>query len=55
MVLNQSIRDPSFDFHTEFIPISLKGRPDLQSLLHTPPCIWSWSKGYIHRRCRRSD
>ena len=55
MVLNQSICDPSFDFHTEFIPLSLNHRPDLQSLLHTPPCIWSWSNGHIHRRCLRND
>jgi len=54
-VLNQSIRDPDFDFHTEFIPVSLRNRPDLQALLQTPPCIWSWSNGHIQRRCQRPE
>lgn len=50
-VLNQSIRDPNFNFHTEFIPVSLRERGDLQALLQTPPCVWSWGHGHIQRRC----
>lgn len=53
-VLNQSIRDPEFDFHTEFIPVSLRDRPDLERLLQTHPCLWTWSNGHIHRRCLHS-
>ena len=30
-VLNQSIRVPDFDVHTEFIPVSLRERTDLQA------------------------
>ena len=49
-VLNQSIRDSEFDFHTEFIPVSLRDRPDLERLLQAPPCLWTWSNGHIQRR-----
>ena len=49
-VLNQSIRDTEFDFHKEFIPVSLRDRPDLERLLQTPPCLWTWSNGHIQRR-----
>ena len=54
-VLNQSIRDEHFDFHTEFIPVSLRNRPDLQALLETPPCLWSWHDGHIQRRCQQKS
>ena len=53
-VLNQSIRDPEFDFHREFIPVSLRDRPDLERLLQRPPCLWTWSNGHIQRRCLHS-
>ena len=53
-VLNQSIRDSEFDFHTEFIPVSLRDRPDLERLLQAPRCLWTWSNGHIQRRCFHS-
>ena len=51
-VLNQSIRDDDFDFHNEFIPVSLRDHPELQAILETPPCIWRWRNGHIQRRFR---
>ena len=51
-VLNQSIRDDDFDFHNEFIPVSLRDQPELQTILETPPCIWRWRNGHIQRRFR---
>ena len=51
-VLNQSIRDDDFDFNNEFIPVSLRDHPELQTMLETPPCIWRWRNGHIQRRFR---
>ncbi|MEB3262935.1 MAG: hemagglutinin [Synechococcus sp.] len=49
LVLNQSVRDPEFSYATEFIPVSLRDREDLQGLLATAPWVWSWREGHIHR------
>ncbi|MCT0226416.1 hemagglutinin [Synechococcus sp. CS-1328] len=49
IVLNQSVRDPQFSYATEFIPLSLRERQDLQDLLALSPWIWSWRDGHIHR------
>lgn len=51
-VLNQSIRDDDFDFHNEFIPVSLRDHPELRAILETPPCIWRWRNGHIQYRFR---
>ena len=50
LVLNQSIRDAKFDYATEFIPVSLRDRQDLQDARKVTPWIWSWSSGHISRR-----
>ena len=49
MVLNQSRRDPDFNFRTEFIPVRLHDRPDLQQAKATDPWIWCWKEGHICR------
>lgn len=49
VVLNQAQRDAAFSYATEFIPVSLRGRPDLQQLLQVPPWLWSWRNGHICR------
>ena len=49
MVLNQSLRDPQFDFKTEFIPVSLEGREDLRQAQASVPWVWSWKDGHICR------
>ena len=49
MVLNQSLRDPQFDFKTEFIPVNLEGREDLRQAQATTPWFWSWKDGHICR------
>ncbi|MFY8149338.1 MAG: hemagglutinin [Prochlorococcaceae cyanobacterium] len=49
LVLNQSVRDGAFSYATEFVPVSLRDRPDLAALLETAPWVWSWRNGHIHR------
>ena len=49
LVLNQSFRDDDFDYSTEFIPVSLRARADLQLLRKVRPWIWSWKNGHIQR------
>ena len=49
LVLNQSFRDDDFDYSTEFIPVSLRARADLQLLRKVRPWIWSWKDGHIQR------
>lgn len=49
MVLNQSHRDPEFDFRTEFIPVRLNDHPDLQQAKAIDPWVWSWKDGHICR------
>jgi len=49
LVLNQSERDRQFDFATEFIPVSLRERPDLQEARRMRPWVWSWQGGHLRR------
>lgn len=49
LVLNQAVRDPEFCFATEFIPVSLRERPDLQALRQSAPWVWCWRDGHICR------
>lgn len=49
VVLNQSHRDSEFSYATEFNPVSLQAREDLQALLASPPWIWCWRDGHIRR------
>ena len=49
LVLNQSIRDSDFDYCTEFIPVSLHERAELQAARAVAPWIWSWRDGHICR------
>jgi hypothetical protein len=50
LVLNQSIRDPDFSYATEFIPVCLADRPDLQTARAVEPWRWSWHNGHIPRQ-----
>jgi hypothetical protein len=49
LVLNQSVRDADFDYATEFIPVSLRQRPDLQAARAVRPWVWSWQGGHLRR------
>jgi hypothetical protein len=49
LVLNQSQRDDGFDYATEFIPVSLRGREDLQQARQLRPWVWFWQDGHIRR------
>jgi hypothetical protein len=49
LVLNQPERDAGFRFDTEFVPVSLRDRPDLQMLRESAPWIWCWRDGHICR------
>jgi len=49
LVLNQSLRDDAFDFATEFIPVSLRDRADLQAARQQRPWVWFWQDGHIRR------
>ena len=49
IVLNQSLRDPQFDFKTDFIPVSLEVREHLRQAQSSVPWIWSWKDGHICR------
>lgn len=50
LVLNQSIRDNAFSYATEFIPVNLRERPDLQAARAVEPWRWSWHNGHIRRQ-----
>ena len=50
LVLNQSIRDNAFIYATEFIPVNLRERPDLQAARAVEPWRWSWHNGHIRRQ-----
>jgi hypothetical protein len=49
LVLNQSIRDSQFCFATEFIPVNLRERADLQEARAVEPWLWCWKNGHISR------
>jgi len=50
LVLNQSIRDAAFNYATEFLPVSLHERADLQAVRAVEPWRWSWHNGHIRRQ-----
>ena len=47
IVLNQAIRDSSFDSSKEFIPVSLRDRADLRKAKAVDPVYWIWEGGQI--------
>ena len=49
LVLNQSIRDPNFNYATEFIPVKLSDRHDLMTARSSSPWVWTWRDGHICR------
>ena len=49
IVVNQAIRDIEFEANTEFNPISIKNRIDLQQAKSSEPIIWFWKGGGIKR------
>ena len=49
LVLNQSIRDPDFDYATEFIPVKLSEHRDLVDAKSNSPWVWTWRDGHICR------
>lgn len=49
IVLNQAVRDIDFDPNKEFIPVSLRDRPDLQKAKEANPVFWVWDDGRIRR------
>jgi len=49
IVINQAIRDKQFESNTEFNPISIENRIDLQQAKSSEPIIWLWKDGEIKR------
>ena len=49
IVLNQAIRDKKFKPESEFTPVSVREREDLQEALSTDPVYWVWEKNKIRR------
>ena len=49
IVINQAIRDKQFESNTEFNPISIETRSDLQKAKSIEPIIWFWENGDIKR------
>ena len=49
IVINQAIRDKQFEAKTEFNPISIENRIDLQKAKSKEPIIWLWKDGEIKR------
>tara|TARA_Y100001968_G_C19384886_1_gene732332 strand:+ start:359 stop:1237 length:879 start_codon:yes stop_codon:yes gene_type:complete len=49
MVLNQAVRDENFDASKEFVPVSLRERPDLKAAKAVDPVYWIWEAGHIKR------
>ena len=49
IVINQAIRDEQFEPSTEFDPISIEKRKDLQRAQSADPIIWLWKNGAIQR------
>ena len=42
--------DLAFSYATEFIPVYLADRPDLQTARAVEPWRWSWHNGHIRRQ-----
>ena len=49
IVINQAIRDEQFESKTEFNPISIEKRKDLQKAKSADPITWFWKDGEIKR------
>jgi hypothetical protein len=49
IVINQAIRDKQFEAKTEFNPISIENRIDLQKAKSQEPIIWLWKEAEIKR------
>ncbi len=49
MVLNQAVRDEKFDSSKEFIPVSLRDRPDLMAAKAIDPVYWLWEGDQLKR------
>ncbi len=49
IVINQAIRDEEFESSTEFDPISIEKRKDLQKAKSVDPIFWLWKNGEIQR------
>jgi len=49
IVINQAIRDEQFEPSTEFDPISIAKRKDLQRAKSLDPIVWLWENGEIQR------
>ena len=49
IVLNQAVRDESFDASKEFVPVSLRERPDLVAAKAVDPVYWIWEGDQLKR------
>ena len=49
IVINQAIRDEEFKSSTEFDPVSIEKRKDLQKAKSLDPIVWLWKNGEIQR------
>ena len=49
IVINQAIRDERFESSSEFDPISINNREDLEKAKSVDPIIWFWKDGEIKR------
>ncbi|WP_413440407.1 hemagglutinin [Synechococcus sp. MIT S1220] len=53
LVLNQSLRDPAFNYATEFIPVCLGDHHCLSWVRRSLPWVWRWNDGHICRQHER--
>ena len=49
LVLNQSLRDASFNYATEFVPVRLSDSNCLIQAKKSQPWVWKWNEGHICR------
>ena len=49
IVLNQAVRDENFDSSKEFVPVSLRERPDLKAAKAVDPVYWIWEGDQLKR------
>ncbi len=49
IVLNQAVRDKNFDSSKEFVPVSLRERPDLKAAKAIDPVYWIWEGEQLKR------
>ena len=53
LVLNKSLRDPAFNYATEFIPVCLGDHHRLSWARRSLPWVWRWNDGHICRQHER--